>query len=145
MLFSNGRRLPTRAAARWRPLGPNPVHCEVTRVTLDPDKAGQLDLPPIPGVCPLFHRDAGGHGVCPVHETRPDVSAEYVCWRILVIGSGGGRAARVMGSRHIAIDDPAVESVLSPHRAALARAFDDGDWDAALAVVPGLAGFRVMR
>ena len=118
---------------------------EVTRVTLDPDKAGQLDLPPIPQACPLFRRDAEGRGVCPVHETWPMICAEYACWRLLVLGPGGERAARVMGSRHFAIDDPALEAVLAPHRAAIGRIADDAAWDAALIAVLERAGFRVVR
>jgi uncharacterized protein len=118
---------------------------ERTPVAVDPDKAGLLDLPAIPGACPLFRRDAGGSGVCPVHGTWPAVCEEYRCWRILVLDRAGRRAARVMGSRHLALDDPMLEAVLGPHRAGLARAVDDAAWDAALCTVLELAGYRVVR
>lgn len=117
---------------------------ERTSVAVDPDKTGQLAAPPVPGACPLFRRDAGGRGVCPVHETWPAVCAEYACWRILVLDSSGNRAARVMGSRHLAVDDSALEAVLAPHRDALARAVDDTAWDATLSGILGRSGYRVV-
>ena len=87
---------------------------ERTPVAVDPDKIEILDLPPIPSACPLFRRDADGRGVCPVHETWPAVvAAQYACWRLLILDQAGRRAARVMGSRHLAVDDPALEAVLA--------------------------------
>ncbi|MEN6343613.1 MAG: YkgJ family cysteine cluster protein [Methanospirillum sp.] len=118
---------------------------ERTSVAVDPDKSDQLSAPPVPGACPLFRRDADGRGVCPVHETWPAVCAEYGCWRLLVLDPAGRRAARVMGSRHVAVDDPSLEAALAPHRAALARAVDDLAWDAILTDALGRAGYRVVR
>lgn len=117
---------------------------ERTAVATDPDKTRLLAEPGVAGACPLFRRGGDGRGVCPVHKTWPDVCAGYACWRILVLGPSGGRAARVMGHRHIAVDDPGVEGVLAPHSAALARTADDG-WDALLADILERAGFRVVR
>ena len=85
-----------------------------------------------------------GRGVCPVHETWPAVCAEYACWRLLVLDLNGKRAARVMGSRHIAVDDLALEAVLASHRDALARAVDDTAWDAILSDVLSRSGYRVV-
>ena len=118
---------------------------ERTLVTIDLDKAGLLDRPAIPGACPLFRRDDAGRGVCPVHETWPVVCAEYACWRLLVLDPSGRRAARVMGHRHIALDDPALEAVIARHRVALDLAVDDATWDAALVAVVESAGYRVIR
>ncbi|MEN6518304.1 MAG: YkgJ family cysteine cluster protein [Methanospirillum sp.] len=118
---------------------------ERTPVAVDPDKIDVLAAPPVPGACPLFRRDAAGRGICPVHETWPAVCAEYACWRLLVLAPDGRRAARVMGSRHLAVDDPALEAVLAPHRAALARAADNPAWDESLAAVLERAGYRVVR
>jgi len=118
---------------------------ERTPVAVDPDKIDVLAAPPVPGACPLFHRDADGRGICPVHETWPAVCAEYACWRLLVVAPSGERAARVMGSRHLAVDDPALEAVLAPHRAGLARAVSDAAWDTALCNVLERAGYRVVR
>jgi len=118
---------------------------ERTLVTVDPDKVDLLPTPPILGACPLFRRDADGRGICPVHETWPAVCAEYACWRLLVLDPAGRRAARVMGSRHIAVDDPALEAMLVPYRAAPAAAADDTAWDATLADALGRAGYRVVR
>jgi hypothetical protein len=79
---------------------------ERTPVSVDPNKVDILDLPTIPGACPLFRRDAGGSGVCPVHETWPAVCEEYhVLADLLVLDPGGERAARVMGQRHLAVDE----------------------------------------
>jgi hypothetical protein len=111
---------------------------------VDPDKSDLLALPAIPGACPLFRRDAAGAGVCPIHGTWPAVCAEYACWRLLVLDGNGRRAARVMGSRHIAVDDPSLESVLAPHRASLGGP-DDAAWDALLVAVLAAAGYRVVR
>ena len=118
---------------------------ERTSVAVDPDKTGQLAAPPVPGACPLFRRGPDGYGVCPVHGTWPAVCEEYACWRILVLAPDGGRAARVMGSRHLAVDDPALGAVLAPHRATLALAVDDEAWDAALAAALESAGYTVVR
>ena len=118
---------------------------ERTPVAVDPDRAGSLAAPPVPGACPLFRRDAGGSGVCPVHETWPAVCAEYACWRLLVLGPDGQRAARVMGSRHLAVDDPALEAVLTLHRDALGQIVDDADWSAVFVAVVECAGYRVVR
>ena len=118
---------------------------ERTPVAVDPDKIDILDLPAIPGACPLFRRDAGGLGVCPVHETWPPICAEYACWRILVLDRAGRRAARVMGTRHIAVDDPALEPLLERHRSRLALAVDDAAWDTALVDLVEGAGYRVVR
>lgn len=115
-----------------------------TPVAVDPDKAGLLDCPALPGACPLFRRDAAERGVCPVHETWPAVCAEFACWRILVLAPDGRRAARVMGSRHLAVDDAALEALLAPHRAALARAVDDAAWDASLVAILDGNGYRVV-
>jgi uncharacterized protein len=105
---------------------------ERTCVEVDPDKVGLLAVSSIPGACPVY-------------ETWPAICAEYACWRLLVLGPVGHRAARVMGYRHLAVDDPALEAVLAPHRAALARAVDDAAWDAALVEVLESAGYRVVR
>lgn len=123
----------------------NRYTAERTTVAVDPDKADLLTPPTVPGACPLFRRDADGRGVCPVHETWPAVCAEYACWRLLVLAPNGERAARVMGSRHLAVDDPALEAVLAPHRDRRARIIDDTAWDAALADVLERAGYRVVR
>ena len=48
-----------------------------------------------------------------------------------------------MGSRHLAVDDPALEAVLAPHRIRLARIVDDASWDADLLDVLEAAGYRV--
>ncbi len=56
-----------------------------------------------------------------------------------------GRAARVMGSRHIALDDSALEAVLEPHRVALAGAAGDAAWDAVLVDELVRAGYRVVQ
>ena len=117
---------------------------ERTPVTVDPDTAGLLATPPISGACPLFRRDAAERGVCPVHETWPAVCAEFACWRILVLAPDGRRAARVMGSRHLAVDDGALDALLAPHRAALARAVDDAAWDASLFAILDGSGYRVV-
>jgi len=116
---------------------------ERTPVRVDPGRGGLLSGPPLPGACPLFRRDAAGLGICPVHGTWPRVCAEYACWRILVLAPNGGRAARVMGTRHIAVDDPALEPVLAPHRGFLAGIEEDAAWDAALSVILERAGYRV--
>jgi hypothetical protein len=118
---------------------------ETTPVAIDPDKRGLLALPAIPGACPLFRRDEAGTGICPVHETWPAVCAEYACWRLLVMDPGGRRAARVMGSRHIAIDDHAVDDAIAPHRDRLATIADDEAWDEALTELLCRAGWRVIR
>jgi hypothetical protein len=49
-----------------------------------------------------------------------------------------------MGSRHVAVDHPALESVLAPYRVSLGEA-DDAAWDALLASVLVAAGYRVVR
>lgn len=118
---------------------------EVTRVTIDPDKAGLLDEPPIPGACPLLRHDTDGVAVCPVHETWPAICAEYACWRLLVLDPAGRRAARVMGRRHLAVDDPALAAFLAPHRERLGRIDDERDWDEALVRLLEAAGHRVVR
>lgn len=119
---------------------------ERTPVEVDPGKADLIAHPPIPGACPLFRRDAAGAGVCPVHGTWPAVCAEYACWRLLVVDGRGRRAARVMGSRHIDIDDPALDAVLAPWRAALAAAGDDdAAWDALLAAALAGTSYRIVR
>ncbi len=118
---------------------------EVTHVTLDPDKADLLERPVIPGACPLLRHDAAGLAVCPVHETWPAVCAEYACWRLLALDGAGRRAARVMGRRHLALDDPRLEALLAPHRGRLGRIVDDAAWDEALAAVLEEAGYRVVR
>ena len=114
---------------------------------VDPDTAWLLDLLAIPGACPLFRRDADSQGVCPVHGTWPAVCEEYAYWRILALGSAERRVARVMvmGSRHIAIDDPTLEAVLAPHRGRLGRIVDDTAWDAALTALLEDTGYRVIR
>ena len=98
---------------------------ERTPVAVDPDNAQILYLPKIPGACPLFRRDVDGQGVCPVHETWPAVCAKYQCWRLLVLASDGRWAGRVMGHRHLAVDD--------------------ADWDTVLVEALGSAGFRIIR
>lgn len=118
---------------------------ERTSVSVDPDKAQLLELPEIPGACPLFRRDADGQGVCPVHESWPAVCAEYQCWRLLVIAPDGQRAGRVMGSRHLAVDDPAVEAVIARHRAELDGIDDNDAWDAAVTRILEQEGYRVVR
>jgi len=117
---------------------------ERTPVSIDPDKRTLPAAPEFPGACPLFRRDAAGLGVCPVHETWPAVCADYACWRLLVLDPGGLRAARVMGRRHLAMDDPALEAVIAPHRIALAQTVVDADWDAVLVAVIESAGYRVI-
>lgn len=118
---------------------------ELTRVTLDPDKADLLLRPPIPGACPLLRHDDAGVAVCPVHETWPAVCAEYACWRLLALDGAGRRAARVMGCRHIAIDDPGLEPLLAAHRDRLGRIVDDTVWLKAIAAALERAGYRVVR
>lgn len=98
-----------------------------TSVALPPDKRHLLDLPAVSGAFPLFHCGADGKGACPVRETWPDVCAEYECWRVLVVDTSWRRAGRVVGSRHLAVDDPALEAMLAPHRERLGRDVDDPD------------------
>jgi len=118
---------------------------EVTRVNPDPGHARLLENPPIPGACPLLRQATNGAAVCPVHETWPEVCAAYACWRILVLDPDGRRAARVMGHRHLAVDDPAIEAVLAPHRERLGRIDDDQAWDEEIVRLTGSAGYRVIR
>lgn len=118
---------------------------EVTRVTLDPDKAGLLDEPPIPGACPLLRHDHDGVAVCPVHETWPAICAEFACWRLLVLDPTGRRAARVMGLRHLAVDDSVLDLALAPDREWLGQLENDQDWDAVLIRLIESAGYRVVR
>lgn len=118
---------------------------ERTLVAVDPDKRHLLDLPAVSGACPLFRRDADGQGVCPVLETWPAVCAEYHCWRLLVLAPNGRRVGRVMGSRHLAIDDPTVEGVIALHRDALAAIEDDAAWDDAVIRALERAGYVIVR
>jgi len=118
---------------------------ELTHVTLDPGKADLLEAPSIPGACPLLRHDDAGLAVCPVHETWPAICAEYACWRLLVLDGAGQRIARVMGCRHLAVDDPGLEPLLAAHRDRLGRIVDEAAWDEALAAALEGAGYRVVR
>lgn len=117
---------------------------ERTPVVVDPGSAALLAGPAIPGACPLFRRDGHGLGVCTVHDTWPAVCAEHACWRILVLAPGGRRAGRVMGSRHVAVDDPALGHLLAEHAAELAG-IADAAWDRAITALLERAGYRVVR
>lgn len=118
---------------------------ERTHVAVDPDKITVLDSPAIPGACPLFRHDNDGRGICPVHETWPDVCADYQCWRVLVVDGAGRRVARVMGTRHIAVDDPGLDVVLAPYRERMAGIVDDATWQDVLVDILERAGYRVIQ
>ena len=120
---------------------------EKTRVTVDPDKIALFCDRSIfqerPEACPFFRYDpAARKGYCTVHLTRPEICRDYGCWRLLILDPEGRRVGRIMGQRHLASEDEALDRLLE-EQINHAREPDDARWDEQVIRVLVGAGYTV--
>ncbi|MDD1675272.1 MAG: YkgJ family cysteine cluster protein, partial [Methanomicrobiales archaeon] len=80
---------------------------------------------------------------CVVHASRPDLCREYGCWRLLVLDGSGKRVGRIMGTRHLATDDPVLRAFWVDHFGDI-QGFDDDRWDRTIITVLENNGYRVL-
>ena len=96
-----------------------------------------------PEACPFFRRnDQDSLYYCTIHLTRPDVCREYGCWRFLILDSQGKRAGRVMGTRHMHAESPALQTVWDARVRNLHEP-DDHVWDRKMCEIVRAAGFEI--
>jgi len=122
---------------------------EKNQVAVDPDKIALYDDRSIfaerPEACPFFRFDRiAGKGYCTVHLTRPEICRDYGCWRILILAPEGKRAGRIMGTRHLASEDPALTRLFEAEIDCLKEP-DDEAWDMQVVRVLTAAGYTVIR
>jgi uncharacterized protein len=120
---------------------------EKTLVAVDPDKILLYSDKSIflerPEACPFFRYDpTSAKGYCTVHLTRPEICRDYGCWRMLILGSGGKRAGRIMGQRHLASEDEALTRLFEANINHLVEP-DDAVWDERVIRVLVAAGYTV--
>jgi Fe-S-cluster containining protein len=107
---------------------------EKTEVAVDPDKVSLFLDKRIfierPDACPFFrYEQSHAMGYCTVHLTRPEICRDFGCWRILILDSGGKRAGRIMGRRHLASEGAALTRLFEENSRDLAQSSDDEAWD----------------
>jgi len=120
---------------------------EKNAVAVDTDKISLFNDTTIfrerPETCPFFRYDReSAKGYCTVHLTRPDICRDYGCWRMLILDSGGERAGRIMGQRHLASEDEALTRLFEEHVNHLVEP-DDTAWDGRVIRVLVAAGYTV--
>ena len=126
----------------------NVYNGEKTKVRIDPDKTALFDDRRIfdewPEACPFLRRDPANYRICcVVHASRPDLCREYGCWRLLVLDGSGKRVGRIMGTRHLATDDPVLRAFWVDHFGDI-QGFDDDRWDRTIITVLENNGYRVL-
>ncbi|ACL17722.1 conserved hypothetical protein [Methanosphaerula palustris E1-9c] len=122
---------------------------ERTPVIVDPDKIELfLDRSTFierPEACPFFRFNrSSAKGYCTVHLTRPEICRDYGCWRLLILDTGGKRAGRIMGQRHLASEDPGLTRLFSDQIDPLVEP-DDRVWDDRVIQMLERAGYTVRR
>lgn len=122
---------------------------ERTPVVVDPDKVELFQDQSIfterPEACPFFRFDRpSAKGYCTVHLTRPEICRDYGCWRLLILDTGGKRAGRIMGQRHLDSRDPGLIRLFRDQIDRLVEP-DDRVWDETVIRVLTRAGYTVRR
>ncbi|MDN7025940.1 YkgJ family cysteine cluster protein [Methanoculleus sp. FWC-SCC1] len=122
---------------------------EETLVRVDPDKehlyAEKSIFKERPEACPFLRADPENRRVCCiVHATRPGICRDFSCWRLLIVDAAGTRAGRVMGSRHLVADDPALQELWDRDVRTL-REPDDAAWEEEMTRRIRRAGYAVRR
>jgi len=122
---------------------------EKNLVAVDPDKIALYNDRSIfterPEACPFFRFDRiAVKGYCTVHLSRPEICRDYGCWRILILAPDGKRAGRIMGTRHLASEDPELTRLFAAAIDHL-REPDDEAWDRQVVRVLEAAGYSVIR
>jgi hypothetical protein len=97
-----------------------------------------------PEACPFLRFDATGLAHCTVYPTWPAICREFGCWRLLILGPEGLRKGRVMGSRHLASDDPRLLEIWDGAVRTLPE-IDDRCWDEQVIAILSQAGYSVRR
>jgi hypothetical protein len=120
-----------------------------TRVCIDPDKVDLFSDPSVfetwPEACPFLRSDpARGRICCIVHRTRPELCREFGCWRLLILDPAGRRAGRIMGSRHLSTEDPALRRLWEEEAGPL-QGLEEMAWEDAVVRILEKAGYRVYR
>jgi uncharacterized protein len=121
---------------------------EKTMVVVDPDKrvlfGDRTIFTERPEACPFFRYDLdGAKGYCTVHLTRPEICRDYGCWRILILGTEGKRAGRIMCQRFLASEDERLTRIFEEQINTIDEA-DDAAWDERLIRVLVATGFTVI-
>ena len=122
---------------------------EKTEVVVDPDKIDLFCDRSIflerPEACPFFRYDtAAAKGYCAVHLTRPEICRDYGCWHILILDTGGKRAGRIMGRRHLASEDGNLTRLFEEKINHL-TGLDDEAWDDHVIRELTAAGYSVRK
>jgi Fe-S-cluster containining protein len=96
-----------------------------------------------PEACPFFrYENFSAKGYCTVYLTRPEICRDYGCWRLLILDSGGNRAGRIIGQRHLASEDEALTRLFEEHINNLVES-DDAVWDDRVIRMLVKAGYTV--
>ncbi|MDD1674280.1 MAG: YkgJ family cysteine cluster protein [Methanomicrobiales archaeon] len=95
-----------------------------------------------PEACPFFRYDPRQMAHCTVFPTWPEICREFGCWRLLILGPGGKRAGRIMGSRHLSSEDPLLTELWDRSVRTLHEP-DDLLWDQKIIAILSHAGFHV--
>jgi hypothetical protein len=122
---------------------------ECALVRIDPDKITLYEDRSIfaewPEACPFLRKDLPRKKiVCTIHHTRPDLCREFGCWRLLIIDPAGNRAGRIMGTRHLSAEDPALFTLWAAETADIGI-LDDDSWDRELIRILEAHGYRVIN
>src|SRR5512136_1553838 len=120
---------------------------EKNTVVIDPDKHSLFTDKSIfldhPEACPfLRYSPGGGKAFCTVHQTRPEICKDYGCWRLLIRGTQGKRAGRVMYQRAFFSDDEELTRLWKRDIEGIDEP-DDEIWDKKITRILSSAGYTV--
>lgn len=119
-----------------------PVCIDADKIHLYPEKGIFKERPE---ACPFLRKDPENRRVCCiVHATRPEICRDFSCWRLLIVDGTGTRAGRIMGSRHLAADDPVLAEVWEKEVRTMHEP-EDAAWEAEMIRIVRRAGYSVRR
>jgi hypothetical protein len=120
---------------------------EKNTVLIDPDKHSLFADKSIfldhHEACPFLRYNTGDRkAYCTVHQTRPEICKDYGCWRLLILGTQGQRAGRVMYQRAFFSDNAELTRLWKRDIGGIDEP-DDEIWDKEITRILSSAGYTV--
>ncbi len=122
---------------------------DITKVAVDPDKAGLFADAGIfqkyPNACPFFRLDDTGKACCTVHSTWPAICEEFRCWKVLISSPEGERIGRIFYSRTLLSEDAGLRQFWDRCCSDIHSVRDDRVWEDKMSEKLQKAGYVIRK